>query len=279
VAVSNSRGLFDARRALIAVADGDPRLTLEVVSRAERYMDDGAHQRLVTSVNATFADDNAKSLALRLLGDSIRAIVTDPQRRHEITTFIGTFGANEDLVWDLLTKSVLNLTNADLQRLQELVNQDLDEREYQHFLETHPVILDPVASSIVPRQTLADVHGTDFVIRRLDDEYTLVEIEKARDRPFTDYPQPSAPLSHALAQVFQWFSWVEDNVAYAQTHGFPGIHTPKGIVVIGRNADLDKEQRRMLKQMNDLLHPRIRIMTYDDVIASARHVLNNLTQR
>ncbi len=78
VAVSNSRGLFDARRALIAVADGDLRLTLEVVSRTERYMDDGAHQRLVTSVNATFADDNAKSLALRLLGDSIRAIVTTP---------------------------------------------------------------------------------------------------------------------------------------------------------------------------------------------------------
>ena len=119
----------------------------------------------------------------------------------------------------------------------------------------------------------------DFVIRRLDDEYILVEIEKARDRPFTDYPQPSAPLSHALGQVFQWFSWVEDNIAYAQTHGFPGIHTPIGIVVIGRNADLDKEQRRMLKQMNDLLYPRIRIMTYDDVIASARHVLNNLTQR
>jgi Domain of unknown function (DUF4263) len=218
-------------------------------------------------------------MALRLLGDTIRAIVTDPKRRHEITTFIGTFDTNEDLVWDLLTKSVLNLTNADLQRLQELVDQDLDEREYQHFLESHPVILDPVASSIVPRQRLAEVHGTDFVIRRLDDEYTLVEIEKARDQPFTEYPQPSAPLSHALAQVFQWFSWVEDNIAYAQTHGFPGIHMPKGIIIIGRNAGLDAPQRRMLKQMNDLHYPRIRILRYDDVIASARHVLNNLTQR
>ena len=81
---------------------------------------------------------------------------------------------------------MLNITNADLQRLQELVDQNLDEREYQRFLEQHPVILDPLASSIVPRQQLAEVHGTDFVIGRLDDEYTLVEIEKARDRPFTD---------------------------------------------------------------------------------------------
>jgi hypothetical protein len=82
-------------------------------------------------------------------------------------TFIGTFGTHEDLVWDLLTKSVLNITNADLQHLQELVDQDLDEREYQEFLEAHPVILDPVASSIVPRQPLAEMHATDFVIRRL----------------------------------------------------------------------------------------------------------------
>jgi hypothetical protein len=35
----------------------------------------------------------------------------------------------------------------------------------------------------------------------------------------------------------------------------------------------------MLKQMNGLLYPRIRILTYDDVITSARHVLNTLTQR
>jgi hypothetical protein len=279
MAMGSSRGLFDARRALVAVANGDSRSVMEVVSRTARYMEDALHHRLLARVGATLADDNVKSAALRLLGDTIRAIVTDPKRRHEITTFIGTFGTNEDLVWDLLTKSILNITNADLQRLQELVDQDLDEREYQVFLEGHPVILDPVASSIVPRQALAEVHATDFVIRRLDDEFTLVEIEKAKDRLFTDYPQPSASLSHALAQVFQWFSWVEDNIAYAQTHGFPGIHAPKGIVVIGRNADLSAAQRRMLRQMNDLLYPRIRIMTFDDVISSARHVLNNLTQR
>jgi hypothetical protein len=130
----------------------------------------------------------------------------------------------------------------------------------------------------VPLQHLAEVHDTDFVIRRLDDEYTLIEIEKAKDKPFTEYPQPSASLSHGLAQVFQRFTWVEDNIAYAQSHGFPGIHTPKGIVVIGRNADLNAKQRRMLSQMNDLLYPRIRIMTYDDVITSARHVLDNLTR-
>ena len=49
--------------------------------------------------------------------------------------------------------------------------------------------------------------------------------------------------------------------------------------MICRNADLNAQQRRMLNQMNDLLYPRIRILTYDDVITSARHVLNNLTRR
>ena len=278
VAMSNSRGNLDARRALVNVADSKQQEILKIVRETTLYIDDASLRALVTSVEATLAIDTTKAIALRQLGDTIRDIVTNPKRRHEIMTFIGELGSKEDLVWDLLTKSVLNITYADLQHLQDLVDQDLDERAYQEFLEKHPVILDPVASSIVRRQRLAEAHGTDFVIRRLDDEYTLVEIEKARDKPFTEYPQPSAPLSHALAQVFQWFSWVEDNIAYAQSHGFPGIHTPKGIVVIGRNADLNAEQRRMLNQMNDLLYPRIRILTYDDVITSARHVLNNLTR-
>jgi hypothetical protein len=278
VAMSNSRGNFDARRALVNVADSKQQEILEIVKVTTGYINDAALHGLVASVKATLATDTAKAIALRQLGDTIRDIVTNPKRRHEIMTFIGELGSKENLVWDLLTKSVLNITYADLQHLQDLVDQDLDERVYQQFLEQHAVILDPVASSIVPRQHLAEVHDTDFVIRRLDDEYTLIEIEKAKDKAFTEYPQPSASLSHGLAQVFQWFTWVEDNIAYAQSHGFPGIHTPKGIVVIGRNADLNAKQRRMLSQMNDLLYPRIRIMTYDDVITSARHVLDNLTR-
>jgi len=106
-----------------------------------------------------------------------------------------------------------------------------------------------------------------------------VEIEKPRDNPCTNYPHPSGPLSHALGQVLNWFAWVEDNIAYAQSHGFPAIHSPRGVVVIGRNADLTPLQLRLLKALNDNLHPRIRIDTYDDVLMNARNIIRNLTAK
>src|SRR5690242_11510225 len=65
MAMSDSRGMFDARRALVSVADADSRWALEVVGRTQRYMDDAAHQRLLARVKATFADPNANAIALR----------------------------------------------------------------------------------------------------------------------------------------------------------------------------------------------------------------------
>jgi hypothetical protein len=86
-------------------------------------------------------------------------------------------------------------------------------------------------------------------------------------------------LSHAIGQVTNWFIWVEDNIAYAQSHGFPGILNPRGIIVIGRRKDLTPSQTRMLSELNDLLNPRVQVVTYDDVIQSALNVLKNLTSK
>jgi len=120
---------------------------------------------------------------------------------------------------------------------------------------------------------------TDFVIRRFDDQYVFVELEKPRDVLFTSYPQPSASLSHALGQVLSWFAWVEDNIAHAESHGFPNIHSPRAMIVIGRDHGLNAEQRRMLRLTNDLVNHRILIWTYDEVIQNARNVVRNLTSR
>ena len=117
------------------------------------------------------------------------------------------------------------------------------------------------------------------MIRRFDDQYVFVELEKPRDALFTAYPQPSASLSHALGQVFSWFAWVEDNIAYAVSHGFPNIHVPRALIVIGRDQGLSVEQRRMLRLMNDLVNHRVLIWTYDEVIQNAKNVVRNLTSR
>jgi len=40
---------------------------------------------------------------------------------------------------------------------------------------------------------------------------------------------------------------------------------------------MSSAQLRVLKSFNDNLHPRINILTYDDVLLNARNILHNLT--
>jgi Domain of unknown function (DUF4263) len=160
-----------------------------------------------------------------------------------------------------------------------LIRRDLPERAYQEYFERHPALIDPLASSIIERQHMGEMWRSDFVIRRLDDQYIFVEIERPQDNPFTSYPHPSARLSHALGQVLNWFVWVEDNISYAQSHGFPGIHAPRGVIVIGRSTDLNASQLRLLKAINDIYHPRIHIETYNDVLLNTKNIIRNLTAK
>ncbi len=184
-----------------------------------------------------------------------------------------------DLFLRLVVQGSLTLNELMCEELQVLIDQALPERAYQEFLSTHPAFIDPLASSVVDRQVLGEVWKSDFVIRRLDNEYVFVEIEKPSDLPFTDYPQPSGSLSHAIGQVVNWFIWVEDNIAYAQSHGFPGILNPQAIIVIGRRPSLSLPQTRMLASLNELLLPRIKIVTYDDLLHSAHSILANMANK
>lgn len=60
---------------------------------------------------------------------------------------------------------------------EHLVQENLLEQPYQQYLTEHSVIIDPLAAQVIDRQRLGLELTTDFVVRRLDNEYVLVEIE------------------------------------------------------------------------------------------------------
>ena len=61
-----------------------------------------------------------------------------------------------------------------------------------------------------------------------------------------------------------------------ETHGLAGISsTPRTLVVIGRSATLTEENRRKLTVIQGQ-RSKLRILTYDDVIAMARANLERL---
>jgi len=258
----------------------------ETLRFTQAYLEDEAYENLQNSIANLGAQQHLPACAEGALTSIVHAFLADPEQQHKL---VGLFMSSEmanrrdsgpsgiDIVLKAISRGTLRISEPICYKLENLIAQDQPESEYQTFFEANPALIDPLASSIVDRQYLGAEWKTDFVIRRLDDEYIFVEIEKPQDQPCTGYPHPSGSLSHAIGQILNWFVWIEDNIAYAQSHGFPGIHSPKGVVVIGRKAGMNDAQLRVLKSFNDNLHPRINILTYDDVLLNARNILHNLT--
>lgn len=87
-----------------------------------------------------------------------------------------------DALIDIFADGAIKITRRLMSEFCSLVSQDLAEERYQSFLKKHPEFLDPLASGVISKQKLGVELVTDFVIRRHDDKYVLVEIEKPNDR-------------------------------------------------------------------------------------------------
>lgn len=88
-------------------------------------------------------------------------------------------------VFEIFAESSIKITRRVIDGFERLIENDLLEQPYQEYLAEHPVLIDPLAAQVIDRQRLGLELTTDFVIRRLDNEYILVEIEKPRDPIFT----------------------------------------------------------------------------------------------
>jgi hypothetical protein len=125
----------------------------------------------------------------------------------------------------VIRDSSILLTDALNTRFAALVTAESKESDYQDFLESHPVFLDPLAAEVFNRQRLGLELITDFVARRHANRYVVVEIEKPQDALFTAAGDFTAGFTHAVGQVLDFQGWVASNIAYAQKH-LPHIEAP-----------------------------------------------------
>jgi hypothetical protein len=150
------------------------------------------------------------------------------------------------------------------------------EQVLQAFLQQHPYLLCPSHTRMWPKLPLGNT-VTDFVFLDAQKQYLLVEIERSDRLLFRRDGQPTAELTHAQNQVFDWKRYIEDNLATVQRElGLDGITSnPDALVVIGRSASLDETDHRKLQIMASQ-SPKLKVITYDDVYANAKAVLENL---
>jgi hypothetical protein len=181
-----------------------------------------------------------------------------------------------DAFLSLLLDSHLTLNKQLLEQFETLLaTLHGKEEEIHQFLFDHPIFLDPLAIELRSKHELGDDFITDFVVRRVDGTYILVEIEKSTDRLFTVKGRIHSELNDAIGQLRDFQAWIADNRAYAESK-LPGIRRPEGLVVIGRHSQLSPELEKRLDEENFSRRGHIKVITYDDLLNQARVVYENL---
>ena len=150
------------------------------------------------------------------------------------------------------------------------------EEPVHQFLKKHPVLLCPTAQKQWSKLPFGD-RFSDFVFREAPNDYLLVEIEAPIREIFRKDGQQREELTHAINQISDWVQYIEDNRSEVESSlGLVGISTsPRTLVVIGRSAALSDENRRKITAIQNQ-HGKLRILTYDDLLASARANLERI---
>ncbi len=187
--------------------------------------------------------------------------------RAEGQSFLELIGASA-VRWMALSESRLR------EYEQLLMSARDDEPQFQRFFEATPALLDPMASEIWSKP---DFHGrleADFLIRRFDNKYVVVEIETPGKRLYTAH-QPTADLTHALQQARDYRTYLNDHL-YEARQSFPGYHVDaECMVVLGREDELHDDVRRRFGEFNADLQ-RSQVLGFDALSARARAVRGNL---
>lgn len=234
------------------------------------------------------ADDLATE-AMKRIRDGMLDRVDDADEKSSLVWAIATLGmfskvTDEHTSWfefytDLLIDSHLVVNRSMLEQFETLLDSGPAKEEVlQKFLTANPVLLDPFVTELRSKHQLGDDFKTDYAVRRINNDYVLVEIENSTDKIFTREGQFTTEMSKASSQVRDFQAWIADNIAYAQRK-LPGIRRPYGLVVIGRQKDLDSTDAVRLDEENFSRRGHIRIVTYDDLLKQAKAVHQNLVTR
>lgn len=153
---------------------------------------------------------------------------------------------------------------------------DGPEEPIHQYIGQNPSLLLPTQVRAWSKLPLG-AHITDFVLRDASGDYLLVELEKASHELFSTKGKPRAALQHAIDQTVDWKRYLEDNLATAQRElALDRISSnPRTLVVIGRSRSLTEANRRKLTAMENQ-SPKLKIMTYDDLLANATATFENI---
>jgi hypothetical protein len=216
--------------------------------------------------------------AKETLIDLVRSVETKEKFPIGITGNLG-FTINENAaehVFAALIARWFNFSSTGLQAFSDLINsKGKPEIDYQNFLTANPYILEPFHAQIWSKPKFGEDLIPDFLIRSMDNTYTVVEIEQADFPIMTKAGELSAKTTHAKRQAMDFRDWAINNNLYASKK-YPNIYRPFCLVVIGKESELDEMQIQRLKQENESTQGILKIVGFDWLLIRAKSTLDNL---
>lgn len=149
-----------------------------------------------------------------------------------------------------------------------------DEKVFQQFFESFPQFLDPMVLEVWSKPNFHGFKIPDFVIRRTDNSYVIVEIEKPAKLLVTNNNRISAEVSEAVSQVMQYRTFLMERFSEAIKH-FPHFQDPDALVVIGLERNLNEEQKKVLLMENQH-RSKLKIVGFDWLKDRALAIYNNM---
>jgi hypothetical protein len=270
MADTTSKNISAALKVLAAVASG--------ARQFDRLM--FLHDpRLMAAIEKTLAESDLKPSARQHLNELVLSLPADDLLIPLGTSFMQISLASGDIAAEIvsaLSAKWLRFGPPVVDRYEELLrNSPTDEPTFHGFFMEYPQLLDPMAAVVWSKP---DFHGAlepDFVIKRSDNSYLIIEIECPGKSIVTQGNQLSADATQAERQGTEYRMFLTERLPEARQH-FPFIRDPDCLIVIGMESSLTPAQRKALVNANASRY-RLQIAGFDWLLERARSILTNVS--
>lgn len=155
-----------------------------------------------------------------------------------------------------------HFNNYSIEKYKNLIyGKHVEEEIYHKFLNENPFLLEAFHSKMWSKPRFGELFQPDFVIKAIDNNYTIIEIEKPYQQIITKNGNLSSAATHAKKQVLEYREWAITNNSYAKER-FTDIWRPSCLVVIGLESTLTQSQKERLKQENESTQGILKIIGF-----------------
>jgi hypothetical protein len=167
-----------------------------------------------------------------------------------------------------------------IDELESLVtNKDGDELALLKFFKETPeaaFLLETDYVNLWREELIQNYGAIDFVFKKSNDRFRIVEIESPTKRIFTMQDEFTAEFQHAASQVDTWIRGVEKSTQFAtRRYGEISRDYCDGLVVIGRSEELSNIPRR---ERWHAKQAACELLTWDHVVEKGRLFAERLSK-